>query len=188
MRTAFLFSGIFFLLTVFLFAQDKEAKFTLTFAEKDSLKICTATVVSDTAPAKGVDVHFYVKRFFSLLPFSKTVSTNDKGIAEVNFPYTDLPGDSAGNITVIAKIEDDDNYGTIETHADVKWGVPTVNEDGNWNERSLSASRMKAPMFLIISSLLIITVVWGTIVYVVVQIFRIKKNSFVIPFNKINPH
>ena len=42
---------------------------------------------------------------------------------------------------------------------------------------SLSAARDKAPTVLIIVSNIIITVIWGVIAYVVVQVFRIRKSS-----------
>lgn len=158
-----------------LCAQDKQAKIELSFSESDSVKTCLVKVTSDTLLVKGVDIHFYAKRLFSLLPIGKkAVATNDEGMTKMIFP-NDLPGDTAGNIIVIAKIEDDDDYGTIEAKGTIKWGVGPPHDEAHWGERSLSAARDKAPMYLIISSVVIIGGVWMTIGYVVVQLFRIKK-------------
>jgi hypothetical protein len=78
---------------------------------------------------------------------------------------------------VITKIEDDDVYGTVESQSEIKWGFHSEGEKDNWNNRSLSASREKAPMYLIIASNLIIAVIWGTIFYVIYQLVRIRKAS-----------
>jgi hypothetical protein len=112
---------------------------------------------------------------YSLLPVGKTVATDSTGVARIDFPK-DLPGDKNGMLTVIAKIESDEHYGSVETESEVKWGVPLNNETFPWNERSLSASREKAPTFLVIASISIILVIWGTICYIIFQLFRIKRS------------
>jgi hypothetical protein len=47
--------------------------------------------------------------------------------------------------------------------------------------RSLSASRDKAPAYLIIASNTIIAIIWGTLIYIIFQIYRIKKEGRVKP-------
>jgi len=160
-----------------LFAGDeKPATIKLSFAQTDSTKTCSAKVTSDNNPVKGTEIHFYVKRMFSLLPIGKTKETDENGMASVDFPM-DLPGDKSGNIIALAKIEEDDTYGTVETQAEIKWGVLPNTENDHWGNRSLSASREKAPMYLIVVSNIIIAVIWGTIFYIIYQIFRIRKES-----------
>jgi hypothetical protein len=104
------------------------------------------------------------------------VETDSEGIAQMLYP-SDLPGDKNANITVVARIEDDDDFGTVESESAVKWGVkPAVEND--WGRRSLSAARNKAPAILIIVSNTIIAFIWGTIVYVIfllVKISRLRK-------------
>ncbi|HLG34104.1 MAG TPA: hypothetical protein VI757_04430 [Bacteroidia bacterium] len=158
-------------------AQDeKEAVITLSFTQTDTTKTCMATVTSDTSTVKEKEVHFYVQRMFGLLPIGKAEETDENGMVSVDFPM-DLPGDKNGNIIVIAKIEDDDTYGNVETKKEIKWGIIHAGEKDRWDERSLSASREKAPLYLLLVSNLIIVVIWGTIFYVIYQIFRIKKVS-----------
>jgi hypothetical protein len=165
------------LIAVRLFADDdKKATLQLAFSQADSVKHCKAIVTSEGQPQKDKEVHFYVKRLYSLLPVGKTATTDEKGEAEIEFP-ANLPGDASGNLTVIAKIEDDDTFGTVETKADVKWGTLPGSADDIWQHRSLSASREKAPMYLIIASNTIIAVIWGTIFYVLIQLFRIRKEG-----------
>jgi hypothetical protein len=158
-----------------LFAQaEKLATIKLDFIKTDSTKTCQATVTSDGKPVAGTDIHLYVKRMYSLLPIGKAVTTDSTGVASIDFPK-DLPGDKNNMLTVIAKIESDEHYGNVETESEVKWGVPLNNETYPWSSRSLSASREKAPMFLVVASILIILVIWGTICYVIFQLFRIKR-------------
>jgi hypothetical protein len=155
---------------------EKQAIIRLIFTRNDSARICKAVVTSDDVPVKGTEIHFYVKRLFSLLPIGKAIETDENGEAVTNFPM-DLPGDKNGNFIAIAKIEDDNTYANVETQAEVKWGIlPNIEKD-SWGNRSLSASREKAPMYLIIASNVIIAVIWGTILYVILQVFRIKKAS-----------
>jgi hypothetical protein len=163
------------------FAQDaKTATLKLSFPVTDSVKTCTATITRDSAgtvlPVKEVEIHFYVKGMYALLPVGKLVSTDENGEATIDFPK-DMPGDKNNTITMVAKVEKDATYGSIETTAQVKWGVQAKNESYNWSNRSLSASRERAPMFLVIASSLIIMIIWGTIFYVVFQLFKIKKSA-----------
>ena len=157
-------------------AQDtKTATITLTFNKTDSTKTVVAHVTSDSGAVAGPEVHLYVQRMYSLLPVGKVIATDENGDATIEFPF-DLPGDPNKMITVIAKIEGDEKYGNAETTATVKWGADLKGTDP-WNNRSLSASREKAPMLLVVASNLIIVIIWGTIVYLVFQLFRIKRSA-----------
>lgn len=173
------FSGLFFIIfmicTVVLNAQDKEAKITLAFENGDSLKICKAAVTSNDSAVKEVAVKLYVQRMFSLLPVGDG-TTDDEGIVNFEFP-NDIPADQNGKLTIIAKIEDDENYKNTETRAEIDWGLKRNSVDSESAERSLSASRDKAPIYFIVATNLIIIGIWGTLIYVVLQIFKIKKIS-----------
>ena len=177
---------LFLLISINSSAQnEKKAEIKISFDQNDSMRFCKAIVTADNKPVKDVEIHFYVQRMYSLLPVGKAIETDSNGQAIANFPL-DLPGDKNGNLIAVAKIEDDDNYGTVESRSTVKWGILPKDEVENWNKRSLSASRDKAPMILIIVSNLIIAVIWGTILYVIYQIFRIKKASQMLRSKKMN--
>lgn len=166
------------------FAQDeKVAVIKLSFDQNDSMRICKGTVTTDNTPVVGTEVHFYVQRMYSLLPIGKAIETDENGDAIAEFPL-DLPGDKNGNIIVVAKIEDDETYGNVENQTEVKWGVLVNEENDVWSSRSLSASRDKAPMVLILVSNTIIGAIWITIFYVIYQIVRIRKESRIIKNKK----
>jgi hypothetical protein len=178
----FKFTGVIILLllqivTLHVFAQEtKTATLTLFFSNADSTNTCIVKLMTDSIPVKEVEIHLYVKGMYTLLPVGKVVATDENGEAAIAFPI-DLPGDKNNMINVIAKVEKDATYGNIETQSAVKWGVVAKNESYNFSNRSLSASRERAPMFLVIASTLIITIIWGTIFYVVFQLFKIKKSA-----------
>jgi hypothetical protein len=151
-----------------------EATVSLTSSVRDSVRYLTAKVSTKDSSLSGVEVHFYIKRMFSLLPIDKAIATDESGVAEVAIPKT-LPGDSSGSVIAFAKVEDDERAGSIETQISVNGLPPAQSIDGDKHLRALWASRDKAPIFLIIASNMIITGVWGTLFYVIVQLFKLKK-------------
>lgn len=166
----------------FLFAQEEndsaKAVIRLSVLDKDTVKQVTATVVKTNANGKetlvkGVEVHFYAERSYNPLPIGGDVQTTDEtGSVTIDFPK-DLPGDSAGNVTVIARIEADDNLGDLEAKKVVKWGIPVSNKTSN--QRALWASGANAPIPLVLTVTGMLLLVWGVIFYVIAQLFRIKK-------------
>ena len=183
-----LFIGIAISIPMCLFSQDDKqtaeeenvpATMKLKLIVEDSVKTCKAIIMAGDKPLEGIQVKFYVKRFFGSLPLianGKAVSTDETGVASVKFP-NDLPGDANGTVIVSAKVEDDDNYGTFEAKDSVKWGtiVSTASQEEEWNERSLFGSGNKAPLYLIYSAGVIIIIVWGTLLYVIYSLVKIKK-------------
>lgn len=168
--------AVLILAPVITLAQDKEAKITLSFASEDSEYVCKALVTSEDKPVKDVNVKLFVKRLFGLLPVNDGATTGEDGIASFTVS-NDIPGDATGNLVVIAKIEDDDNYMNTETKADVKWGVIRKEPESKLMERSLAASRERAPIYFMVASDLIIAGIWGTIIYIIFQVFKIKRIS-----------
>lgn len=157
------------------FAQDKEAKITLNFAKVDTNNVCTATVTSDGLPVKDVSISLFVKRMLSGLPIGNAVTTDSSGKASFIVPL-DIPSID-GKLTMIAKIIDDENYKNTEVSGDVDWGTIVVSDNSHIEERSIFANRSKAPVYFIAASLIIISLVWGTLIWAVLQVFKIKRLS-----------
>jgi hypothetical protein len=155
------------------YAQDKEAKITLTFKKADSLYVCKALVTSEGKPVIEVPVNLSVKRLFSNLPIGDAVATDSTGVATFEVPQ-DIPSRN-GKLTIFANIVDDENYMNTEASGEVNWGTVVVSDNSNVDERSISGGRSEAPIYFIISSLLAIGLVWGTLLYAVLQVFKIKR-------------
>jgi len=161
----------------YLRAQDStasgEAKIDISFSEQDSLKKITAKLTHAGTAVKGIDIHFYAKKSFGLLPLEgENVTTDDNGESTIDFP-TDLPGDASGNVVVIAKVEDDENLGTVEAAQTINWGVPAKPEP--MQTRALWTSGNNAPWPLTITVTSIVVIVWGIIFYMFYQLVVIKK-------------
>ena len=155
------------------YAQDKEAKITLTFEKADSLYVCKAMVTSEGAPVIEVPINLSVKRLFSKLPIGDAIATDSTGVATFEVPQ-DIPSRN-GKLTIFANIVDDENYMNTEASGEVNWGTVVVSDNSNVGERSIAAGRDGAPIYFIVASLLAIGLVWGTLLYAVLQVFKIKR-------------
>lgn len=163
-----------FVLFAYSYAQDKKAKINLSFENRDSVNICKVYVSSGDSAVKEVSVKLFIQGMFSQLQIGRDAATNEEGIAVFTLSK-DIRADGNGKIIVIAKIEDDGNYANTETKAQITWGIKKVVPDSGSLPRSLWASRERAPVYLIIVANLIILGVWGTLIYVIVQVVKLKK-------------
>jgi hypothetical protein len=173
-----IFAGAMSLCTQYVNAQDSTAKgaakIDISFSTKDSTKQIIAKLTHADAPVKDVNIHFYAKKSFGLLPLEgDNTTTDENGETSIDFP-TDLPGDASGNVTVIARVEDDDNLGTVEATKTINWGVP-VKADQHEPIRALWSSGNNAPWPLTITITSVVAIVWGIIFYMFVQLVAIKR-------------
>lgn len=127
-------------------------------------------------PVKDVEVKIMIKRLGGNLTVGDeaTYTTDSSGTVTAEFKRDSIPGDANGNIVLIAKVEENDNYGNLSIEKTAKWGAPLTYYN-TFNERSLFATRNKTPIWLLFMAYLIIGIVWGTLIYLVFQIFKIKK-------------
>jgi len=159
--------------------EENTAIIRLKFSEEESTKYITAQLNdfrndSIGKPLEEVDLYFYVERTFSLLPIGDVFNTTDEnGEVITEFP-SDLPGDSIGNVKVIVKLEDADEYSDTETSEIIKWGVPT-NIDIGKEKRSLWSAGANAPISLMLLTNILIAAAWGIIFYILFKIYQISK-------------
>lgn len=174
-----LYALVFMLISPRILAQDKQAVIKLDFSEKDSKKLITARAFdyendSIGNPIPDLDLYFYVDRSFSPLPIGDIFNTTDEnGAVTVEFP-SDLPADSAGNVKIIARIKDSDDYADTEVSQVVHWGVPVV-LDNPENKRSLWAASANAPIPLLILVNSLIATAWGIIFFIFYKLYRISR-------------
>ena len=126
---------------------------------------------------EGVEVKFFIRTDFGkLLVTEDYLETDEDGQVSVLFKKT-LPGDEMGKLTIGAMVEDHDEFGNLFAYTIKKWGVPKVDNKDAFNKRSLWSTRMLTPYWLLLFANLTIIGVWSVIIYLVVQIFRIKRLS-----------
>ena len=75
---------------------------------------------------------------------------------------------------LIAKIEDDDKYGSLSIEKTVPWGIKVFSAN-HFGERALWAARGRSPIWLVFMAYSIIAAVWGVIFYLIFRIVRISK-------------
>jgi hypothetical protein len=154
-----------------------KAKIKIDTAE-DKKIIATLYELKDTVwvPVKGVDIKVAVKRLGGDLNVSEapTYTTDSLGMANADFKLLNLPGDSLGHLILVAKVEDNDVYGNISTEKMVPWGV-AVQYKAAFNVRSLYARRGWSPLWLEWMAYGIIAGVWGVLIYLFLQIRKLKK-------------
>jgi hypothetical protein len=146
-------------------AEDK--KIVATLVEQEGSK---------WVPVKGVDMEIAVKRLGGDLNVNETPTfTSDSlGVASADFKQLNLPGDSAGNLVLIARVEDNDLYGNLSTERIVPWGTPSIYVSG-YNMRSLFARAGRPPLWLLWMATGITLSVWMVIFYLFLQIRQLKK-------------
>lgn len=126
-------------------------------------------------PVSEVDVHFYVRRDLGLMQFGSFSNfTGPGGDVTVNFPGR-IIGDQQGNVTIIARVENNLLFNDNEASVSKNWGIPLKAEDEIFKRRALWGARDRAPVWLLLTVNGILAAVWGTIVYVIYSMFRIKK-------------
>lgn len=126
--------------------------------------------LGEKKPVEGIDLNIGVQRLYSILYLEK-VETEDDGRGMMEFP-NDIPGDSIGNIHVIVKINDHDDYGSITKSANIDWGT-IVDYSNKPNGRSLFGE--EAPMWMIIAVFVILAGAWFHFVLAIIKVFKMSR-------------
>jgi hypothetical protein len=156
----------------------KPAKLIVSFFEEDSvryMKVEGSQFNSDgsISPLGPIDLTVGVQKMFSILKIAD-VSLDSTGIGTAEFP-NDIIGDTIGNLTVIATLDEHEVYGFIRGQSDVKWGLPKHLISPDRPSRELWTPI--APLWMIITLVIMLLGVWGHYVYAIVQLVLIKKSS-----------
>ncbi|MBE0679080.1 MAG: hypothetical protein IH592_09995, partial [Bacteroidales bacterium] len=122
-------------------------------------------------PVTGEEIGVYVPRMFSLLPVSIGM-LDENGSFRMKFP-DDIPGDSLGNLTIIGRFNDHYLFGNVERREEVGWGTEAKIAAPVY--RSLWSTL--APKWMIISLAIMLLGVWGHYTYVIINLFRIRKEG-----------
>ena len=154
----------------------KDMDLTMTLEVIDTIKTVSLTAIANVngtkIPVSGDLVMVYVPRMFSLLPVGEAY-LDENGNSSLEFP-SDLPGDTLGNLTIIARIEEHPDFGTVEKKATIKWGVPFVNQTP-LAHRALWTKT--PPWWMIITLSVLLIGVWGHYLFAVISLFLIKRES-----------
>lgn len=154
----------------------KRALLTVEPVKEDSLLSVHIKLLNlsgaEAAPIPETTVGIYVKRLFSALKIGE-ITTDETGEASLEVPKN-LPGDAKGNIILIARVEENETYGNMEAEVSQNWG--TIVSDQITNQpRALWSSH--PPLWMLITFILLMSIVWGHYIVIVVQLFRLRKEE-----------
>jgi hypothetical protein len=165
-------------------SEISKAKILIDTSNNDSIRMVSVQVMKfgndSWLPVKDVDVKIGVRRLGGDLKIGdeETYTTDSLGQVSGEFKLDSLPGDAKGNLILIAKVEDNDQLGSLSVDKTVPWGriyKPVGVSDFGFGHRSLWAARGKAPIWLMIMAYSIIAGVWGVIFNLVFRIVRISR-------------
>lgn len=156
----------------------KPAKLIVSFYEEDSIRYVkvegTQLNAEGTETSIGaVDVVVGVPKMLSILKIAE-ISLDSSGIGTAEFPL-DIIGDSLGNLTVVAYIEENEIFGNVKASADNNWGLPKHLISPDRPSRELWTPI--APLWMIITLIIMLAGVWGHYVYAIYQLVMIKRSS-----------
>ena len=154
----------------------KDVRLEMALTEADSIKTISLNAFikenGKDKPVSGEVVKIYVPRMFSLLPIGE-VTLDEKGAGSLEFP-SDLPGNKEGNLTVIAKFEENQTFGNVEKQSEIKWGIPTE-YSGPVSHRALWTKT--PPRWMIITLSILLAGVWGHYLFAIISLIRIRIDA-----------
>jgi len=157
-----------------------KAKIEIDTSRTDEAKNITVSVKElqngEWVPAKGVELKIAVKRSIGNLPIGdeESYTTDSTGSVTAEFKRDSLLGNNKGNFILVARTEDNEKFGNLFAEKNVNWGVAPI-FDNSFDQRSLWATRSKTPIWLLGLAGSIIAGVWGTIIYLILQMIKIRK-------------
>ncbi len=158
----------------------KKAILVLDTALVDDIRTVTAVLKekkeNEWVAVADIEMKLGIKRLLGNLSAGEeeTYTSDSAGTASAEFKRDSIPGDEKGNLVLVARVEDNESYGNLIVEKTVPWGVAAKIETGFWH-RSLWSKGNLAPYWLLAIAFFIIAGVWGTIIYLVRQLFIIKK-------------
>ena len=126
------------------------------------------------SPISDESLTVHVQRLFRPLRVGEEFNSTDKS-GRILVPIEKgIPGVD-GNLTVEVVLDDSDDYGTIKAMITSPIGVAIVDES-TFEERTMWSPRSKTPLFLLIFPNLLIIGVWGFIIYLITNLFKLSKS------------
>ena len=155
--------------------QFKDATITAEIITKDSINYISSTLRETSTDSLLVDqsLNVQVQRLFKPLRIGKEFNnTDDNGTIIVPIEEG-IPGVD-GNLIIEVVLYDSDEYGTVKAMVEAPIGVQIVDES-TFDQRTMWSPRNKTPIFILVFTNLLIVGIWGIIVYLISNLFKIVK-------------
>jgi hypothetical protein len=142
---------------------------------QDSTYYISAVMTDKTTalPVPDVALGVQLERLFMAYQIEEFTVTDENGTILVPIEKG-LPGID-GNLTLEVLLNDDDDYGTVKDVVVAPIGDVIVDES-TFDERTMWSPRNKTPIFLLIFPNLLIFGMWGLILYLIMNLYKITKS------------
>lgn len=153
----------------------KNANIEAKLVTIDSINYISATLINKLTDSVviGQSLTVQVQRLFKPLLLEEFNETDENGTILVPIP-AGIPGVD-GNITIEVVLNDSDEFGTVKAIVNAPIGKLIVDES-TFDERTMWSPRNKTPIFLLILPNLLTLVIWGFIIYLISNLFKINKS------------
>ncbi len=158
-----------------------KTKTTLDTASADGLRNITATVMKlendEWMPAADVELKIGIQRQGGILSAGEeeTYTTDSSGMVTVELNKANLPGDQTGDLVLVAKAENNDEFGNLLVEKKVPWGTVVKADKNFFDQRTLWTTRFRTPFWLLFIAYSIVIGVWGTLIFLIVQLVKIRR-------------
>ena len=154
----------------------KNADINAKLVTKDSTNYIAATLIDTSTglPMGNESLGVQVQRLFKPLQIEEFNITDEIGTIFVPISKG-IPGiDGVLNIEVV--LNDSDDFGTVKALVEAPVGIPIVDES-TFDQRTMWSPRNKTPIFLLIFPNILIFGIWGLIIYLFINLFKISKSK-----------
>ncbi|MFZ2283872.1 MAG: hypothetical protein WAV86_08350 [Lutibacter sp.] len=154
----------------------KNADIEAKLVSIDSVYYVTATLIDKSTDSLlvGESLKVQIQRMFKALPIGEEFNeTDEDGTILVAIPKGISGVDGILAIEVV--LSESEEFGTVKAIVNAPIGKPVVDES-TFDERTMWSPRSKTPLFLLIFPNLLIFAIWGIIIYLITNLFKITKS------------
>ncbi|MDO9275806.1 MAG: hypothetical protein Q7T92_09690 [Lutibacter sp.] len=143
----------------------------------DSVYYVTATLTDKSTDSLliGQSLKVQVQRIFKPLLIGEEFNeTDEDGTILVSIPQG-IPGVD-GKIAIEVVLSESDQFGTVIAIVNAPIGKPIIDES-TFDQRTMWSPRSKTPLFLLIFPNLLTFGIWGIIIYLIINLFKINNSK-----------
>lgn len=154
----------------------KDAIIKANLITKDSINYVNSTLIDKATDSiiEGESLVVQVNRLFRPLIIGEPLNYTDE-TGSIMVPVEDgIPGVN-GILTLEVVLKDNDDYGTVKKSFDAAIGVP-IKDESTFDERTMWSPRNKTPLLLLIIPNLLTFSLWGIIIFLIFNLYKIYRS------------
>ncbi|HZJ36946.1 MAG TPA: hypothetical protein VFD29_10005 [Gillisia sp.] len=154
-----------------------DANLEASVEEIDSVYYIKALFVSvENEPLADQTLKVGLKRLFGSLSIGEDDSYETDEDGAILVPIQDGLTGVDGKLTFQVTLKDNDDYGTIIAFVKSDIGVP-VEDQSTFGERTMWSPPTKTPIYLLLIANIILIGIWGVLLLLVINLFKIYKSK-----------